>query len=165
MKKKLYFDPPKKTSIEEYLTISYGKIRDVHVLQLGAEVPKQILEKDPSLSKDTYLPLKNFHCDYQLRKVDKYLVKQKKLKYNYEIVLPEIKEPLNPHKLKPEFILKGMLNGRRIFIKLNLIEKLILDYQSFSWSSLNTNQRIKIIGIIIASCIPIVIFILSRIFN
>jgi hypothetical protein len=168
MKKKLFFEPSKKTKIEEYLTISYGKIRDVHILQLGSEVNKQILELHPELAKDKYVPLKNFHCDYSLKKVDKYVANQTRLKYNYQIILPDLSEDeinllKQPQKHVPSslFILKGMIMNRKIYIKLSRFEKLILDYQSFSLNQLNTNQKISLIGIVVAGIIGIIALIIS----
>ena len=156
MKKTIYFEPPKNTPLREYITIEYGKIRDAHIVQLASEVPNNILEKEPSLNKDIYMPLKNFHLPLNLKKLDKYILKQNKLKYTHEVILPPDNKfnNLDLTKIPPsDFILKGIIGNRKIFIKLNIIDCLILNYYSFSWSNLNTNQKISIIGIIAATII------------
>jgi len=159
MKKKLYFEPPKKTNLPEYITIEYGKIRNVNILQLGT-TNEYFLRIDPNFSKDTYLPLKNFHTNLKLERIDKYISKQKGLKYTHEIILPSDFEfnNLDLTKVPPsEFILKGLLNGGKIFLKLNFIELLVLDYYSFSWDKSSTAIKISIIGIILATLIAIII--------
>jgi len=166
MKKKLFFEPTKNTNLPEYITIEYGKIRTVNILQLASEVPKLMLEHEPSLNKDAYLPLKGFDAPLNLKRVDKYLSKLKGLKYTHEVLLPDLKD-LNGRdmsKLPPsEYILKSMIRNRKIFIKLNFIELLIIDYDSSSWNNLNDNQKISIIGIAIATIIAVLIFVLNLI--
>lgn len=157
MKKNIYFDPPKKTSLEEYITIKYGKIRDVHILQL-AVTHESLLKLDPKLNRDLYMPLKNFHAPLKLKRVDKYISKQKRLKYTHEVILPSDSDfnNMDSSKVPPSnFILKGMVGNRKMYIRLNFIDNLVLSYYSSSWSNLNTSQKITIIGIIAAPIIGV----------
>ena len=146
MKKKLYFEPPKKTTLEEYLTLEYGKIRDVHIIQLAAEVPPEILEKDPSLNKDIYMPLKNFHLPLKFKRVDKYISKQYGKKYTHEIVIDD-NINLNP---TTNIIFNEILKRRKAFIKLSIIDLIVIDFQSFSWSESSLEVKINIAAIILS---------------
>jgi len=172
MKKQLFFEPPKKTPLYEYITIKYGKIRDVHIVQLAKETPQILIDRGDVSNENQYLPLKNFHSPLKLERVDKYISKQKNKGYTHEIILPtndEFDEMVNKPTFPPGiFILKGIVKGRKIFIKLNIFEILIIDYFSFSWSKASTAIRLSIIAVtlsviaIISSIlVSILLFVLS----
>jgi len=172
MKKQLFFEPPKKTPLYEYMTIEYGKIRDVHIVQLANETPQVLIDKGDVSNEDQYLPLRNFHSPLKLERVDKYISRQKNIGYTHEIILPtndEFDEMFDKSPLPPTiFFLKGFVKGRKMFIRLNIFEILIIDYFSFSWSKASTAIRLSIIAItlsviaIISSIlVSILLFVLS----
>ena len=166
-RKKIYFEPPKNTPLEEYITIEYGKIRDVHIVQLATK-DERFLKLDPKLDKDIYLPLKNFHAPLSLKRIDKYISRQKKLRYTHEIILPSSDDLQNDIKLPElppsEYLLKMMIGNRKMFIRLNFFEVMLIEYNSFSWGKTSTANKISIIGIAIAIAIAIVLGLIS-IFN
>ncbi len=154
MKKKLYFEPIKETNLNEFVIFEYGKIREVRILQLGT-TDKRLLDKDLNLSKDAYLPLIGFKYPLNFKRVDRYIAKQQKLKYTHEVLLPENIE-FNPLKLSDEFILKGILKNRKMYIKLSVIDLLLIDAYSFSWASANMAIKISIIAIFISTIATII---------
>ncbi|WP_146167209.1 hypothetical protein [Christiangramia gaetbulicola] len=176
MKKKLHFDPPKPTKLHEYITIEYGKIRNVHYLQMIQDLPPGIhdaLKKSNSKItipvNDEYTVLKNFHLPPKLEKVDPYIKKQKNAKYTHELILPNWEsvdkyfKNFSTTKIYPpsDYILKTMVRDRKVFIKLTPLEKLKIDYYLFDFSTLTADQKISIIGITIGTIITIVLSVIG----
>ncbi|MFD0862514.1 hypothetical protein ACFQ1M_09875 [Sungkyunkwania multivorans] len=172
MKKKLYFEPKRKTHLNEYVVIKLGKIRSVHYLDIPDERTNAILKSiKMKPKKPEYKVFKEFNFKPDLIKIDSYTRKTKNLEYTHEIKLPNLniyeESTIKVHpestqfRMPEEMLLKMFFKEHRLFIKLNLFERMSFNYHSFSWSSLDTNQKIKIVTWILGITITIAFSILK----
>ncbi|SEE66423.1 hypothetical protein SAMN04487765_3678 [Tenacibaculum sp. MAR_2010_89] len=130
MRKKLYFDETFKIGRSLHILINNGKIREYE----GADFMPLILHGQPQPEFKTF----ELNSDFKLIKVSKYDRKKLNIKANYQV---------DCHYLRGKFL-------KDSYIKLNVIEKFIINYSKKESILHKMNFNQKLISVLAFVTIP-----------